>query len=198
MATNRSVEFFEMQFRKQVSAHDFVLNPFEEAASPYVSGRVLDLACGLGNLSVAAARRGCEVVAVDASPTAIERLSSIAREEKLRLTAVRADVQQYEVPGTFDTVVAIGILMFFPRQDALELMERVLRAVHPGGCAIVTVLIQGTTFMEMFDGDRHYLFAAEELGLAFAGWTVLLSQQGEFAGPNGTVKRFATVIARKP
>src|SRR6266542_2217314 len=34
MALNCIVEFFEVQFRKQVSAHDFVLNPFEEAALP--------------------------------------------------------------------------------------------------------------------------------------------------------------------
>ena len=73
MAVKRSVEFFEAEFQKQVSTRDFALNPFEEAALPHVSGRVLDLACGLGNLSVAAARCGCEVVAVDASPTAIER-----------------------------------------------------------------------------------------------------------------------------
>ncbi len=198
MVANRSVEFFETQFQRQVRAHDFVLNPFEAAALPYLTGRVLDLGCGLGNLSVAAARRGCEVVAVDASPTAIEHLSCIAREEKLRLTAVQSDIQQFEVRETFDAVVAIGLLMFFPRQVALELLDVVQRAVHRGGCAVVTVLIEGTTFMDMFDGDRYCLFAPEGLEASFAGWTILLSRVGEFAGPNATVKRFSTVIARKP
>ena len=194
---NRSVAFFETQFRKQVAAHDFSLNPFEEAALPYVSGRVLDLACGLGNLSLAAARRGCEVVAVDASPTAVEHLSSIARGEALQLTAAMAELPQYEIPGSFDTVVAIGVLMFFPRQAALELLDRVKCAVRPGGCAAVTVLIQGTTFMEMFEGDRFYLFAPEELEEAFAGWEILLSRRGDFPGPGATVKRFSAIVARK-
>ena len=82
MISNRSIEFFDTQFQRQVQAREFVLNPFEEAALPYASGRVLDLGCGLGNLSVAAARRGCDVVAVDASPAAIEHLSRVARERK--------------------------------------------------------------------------------------------------------------------
>jgi tellurite methyltransferase len=195
---NRSIDFFEEQFQRQVRAHEFSLNPFEEAALPYLSGRVLDLACGLGNLSLAAARKGCEVVAVDASPTAIEHLSNAAREEKLNLTAVRADIEPYEPAGTFDTVVAIGILMFFPRETALALLERVMRAVRPGGRAVVTVLIRGTTFMEMFEGDRYYLFTLDELEHAFAGWTILSSRREEFPAPNGQVKRFSTLIAEKP
>ncbi|HEU4385900.1 MAG TPA: class I SAM-dependent methyltransferase [Anaeromyxobacteraceae bacterium] len=198
MAANRSVEFFETQFRRQVTAREFTLNPFEEAALPYLQGRVLDLGCGLGNLSVAAARRGCEVVAVEASPTAIEHLTRVALAEALPLTAVQRDVQQLEVSETFDVVVAIGLLMFFPRPIALELLEKVQRAVRPGGCAIVNVLVQGTTFMDMFDGDRYCLFSAEEVEAAFGDWTTLLARRDEFPAANGTVKRFTTLIARRP
>ncbi len=197
MEANRSVDFFETQFRRQVAAGEFTLNPFEQAALPHLAGRVLDLGCGLGNLSVAAARRGCEVFAVDASPTAIEHMAEVSQAEKLRLTAVQSDVQQFEVGETFDVVVAIGLLMFFPRQLALELLNKVQRAVRPGGCAIVNVLVQGTTFMDMFEGDRYYLFAPGEIEAAFTGWTTTLVRQDEFPAPNGTVKRFTTVIARK-
>jgi tellurite methyltransferase len=198
MAANRSVEFFEHQFRRQVAAREFSLNPFEQAALPHLAGRVLDLGCGLGNLSVAAARRGCEVVAVDASPTAIENLALVSRAERLPLTAVRSDVQQFDVDETFDVVVAIGLLMFFPRHLALELLNKVQRAVRPGGCAIVNVLVQGTTFMDMFEGDRYYLFASEEIEAAFTGWTTIFARQDDFPAPNATVKRFTTLVARRP
>lgn len=198
MAAARTVEFFDAQFQRQVNAREFTLNPFEEVALPYLTGRVLDLGCGLGNLSIAAARRGCEVVAVDASPTAIEHLSQVSRSAALRLAAVQCDIQQFEVRETFDAVVAIGLLMFFPRQVALELLERVQRAVRPGGCAVVNVLVEGTTFMGMFDDDRYCLFTPEEVEAAFTGWTTVVMRQDEFPAPGATVKRFTTLIARKP
>lgn len=197
MAANRTIEFFEAEFQRRAHGHEGAPSSFEEAALRHVSGRVLDLACGLGNLSLAAARAGHEVVAVDASPTAIEHVSAAARAENLPIDAVRADLEQYEIPGTFDTVVAIGILMFFARDSALALLERVQRAVHPGGCAAITVLVDGTTFMRPFDPDRHYLFASGELAEAFAGWDLLEREAGEVASPDGTVRRFETVVARK-
>jgi tellurite methyltransferase len=196
MASNRTIEFFEAEFQRRARA-DEPLSSFEEAALPHVSGRVLDLACGLGKLSVAAARKGCEVVAVDASPTAIARLSAVAAAERLPITAVEADLEQYDFPGTFDTVVAIGILMFFRREVAHGLLARVQEAVRPGGCAAVTLLVRGTTFMRVFDPDRHYLFAPGELGRAFGAWEVVVSDAGEVPAPDGTVRRFETVVARK-
>jgi len=198
MTANKTVEFFDAQFRNQVHAKEFALNPFEAAVLPYLSGRVLDLGCGLGNLSAEAARRGCDVLAVDASPAGVEHLASLAREERLRLSAVRADVARFELPGTFDAVVSIGLLMFFPCPEALALLATMRRAVRPGGCVAVNVLVEGTTFMKMFDGDRYCLFAPDQLEKAFGDWEIVLSRHDDFAAPGETVKRFSTVIARAP
>lgn len=56
------MQFFESQFKRQIESGEFTLNPFEEAVLPFVRGDVLDLGCGLGNLSVAAARQGSRVL----------------------------------------------------------------------------------------------------------------------------------------
>lgn len=196
MAPNRTIQFFEAEFQRRVGA-DEPLSSFQEAALPHLSGRVLDLACGLGTLSLAAARRGCEVTAVDSSATAIAHVSALASEERLPVTAVHADVEQYELPGTFDAVAAIGILMFFPRDVAQRLLARIQEAVRPGGCAAITVLVEGTTFMRPFDPERHYLFAPGELVRAFEGWEPLVRHAGEAPAPDGAVRRFESVVARK-
>ncbi len=72
---NKSVEFFETQFQRQVRERDYALNPFETLALDYLTGTVLDLGCGLGNLSLEAGRRGHRILAVDASPAAIARIN---------------------------------------------------------------------------------------------------------------------------
>ena len=80
MVPTTSVRRFDEQFARQVREGDLRLNPFEAAALPYLSGRVLDYGCGLGNLAVAAARRGCTVVALDASAEAVGHLRRAAAE----------------------------------------------------------------------------------------------------------------------
>lgn len=191
------VEFFERQFQRQVRATDFALNPFEQLALPYIAGSVLDLGCGLGNLSLEAARRGCSVTAVDASPTAIERLCATALQEQLRLQPLQAELGCFRIEQDYDTIVAIGLLMFFGRERALALLRQIGQRVRPGGRAIVNVLVEGTTYLGMFKPDEYYLFGANELEQAFAGWTLLVARNDSFPAPEGTRKEFATVIAQK-
>lgn len=191
------VEFFDEQFRRQVSDAAFALNPFEQAALGYMRGRVLDLGCGLGNLALEAARRGCEVVALDASPTAIERIARAARAENLPVRAMQADIGKLAIEGSYDTIVAIGLLMFFRKERALALLDDIKAHVSPGGRAVVNVLVEGTSYTDMFQPGNYHLFGRDEVEQSFAGWNILVSRHDSFGAPGGTTKEFATVIAEK-
>ncbi len=147
----RAVDFFESQFRRQVAEREFVLNPLEQLAVGHLAGAVLDLGCGLGNLSLEAGRRGHRVLAVDGSETAIAYIRATAQAERLNVTAVQAALESYRIDRPHDTIIAIGTLMFFQKARALSLLRDVQVHVVPGGRAIVNVLIEGTTFLDMFD-----------------------------------------------
>jgi ubiquinone/menaquinone biosynthesis C-methylase UbiE len=94
--------------------------------------RVLDVAAGNGNVSLAAARRWCEVVSTDYVPALLERGRERAAAERLTIEFREADAEMLPVEdGGFDVVVSTFGVMFTPDQDraAAELM----RVCKPGG-----------------------------------------------------------------
>jgi tellurite methyltransferase len=193
-----ALEFFDRQYQRQVAAGDYALNPFERAVLPQLRGDVLDLGCGLGNLALAAAERGCRVTALDTSAAAIADLRRRAGARKLALEAHGADLRHYVPAREYDCVVSIGLLTFLACADARGLLARLREAVRPGGIVAVSVLIDGTTCMDMFVPEACCLFGRDELGDSFAGWEPLLSRHEDFPAPGGTLKRFHTLIARAP
>ena len=198
MNPGNSVQFFDQQFQRQLAARALKLNPFEIAALPYLQGAVLDYGCGLGNLTVEAARRGCTVDALDASHSAIEHIRAVALQEALPIHAFETDLKDYDIKSNYDAIVCIGLLMFFDCSTAYRQLKTMQDHVRPGGVAIVNVLAEGTTFMDMFSADGHCLFKLDELQTRFSDWQILLCDINEFDAPANTKKVFATVIARKP
>lgn len=196
--SRQAIAFFDDQFRRQVAAGEPELNPFEQAALPWLRGAVLDYGCGLGGLALAAARRGCRMRALDGSATAIARLQALAQAQGLPIEAEQADLRQYRLEGPFDAVVSIGLLMFFDCETARGQLAMLKAALRPGGVAAINVLTQGTSFLDVFAGGERCLFAPGELAAQFAGWEILLDEDSEFPAPHSTCKRFSTVIARRP
>ena len=195
--TGKSVEFFDRQFQRQVREADYALNPFERVILPHLFGDVLDLGCGLGNLSVAAAGAGCKVTALDASPTAVADLARRACEHGLSIDTLTEELADYAPDRQYDCVVAIGLLMFLACPQARALLARIRGAVRPRGLAAINVLIEGTTYLDMFDPRGYCLFGRDELSAAFGGWEIVLSRHEDFPAPSDTVKRFHTLVARR-
>jgi ubiquinone/menaquinone biosynthesis C-methylase UbiE len=103
-----------------------------EALDLRAGQRVLDVAAGNGNVSLAAARRWCEVVSTDYVASLLERGRKRAEAEGLPVTFREADAEALPFENaSFDVVVSTFGVMFTPNQEqaAAELM----RVLKPGG-----------------------------------------------------------------
>jgi ubiquinone/menaquinone biosynthesis C-methylase UbiE len=88
--------------------------------------KVLDVAAGNGNASLAAARRWCDVVASDYVPALLERARERAAAERLAIEFREADAEALPFADeSFDAVVSTFGVMFTPDQDraAAELVR---------------------------------------------------------------------------
>jgi ubiquinone/menaquinone biosynthesis C-methylase UbiE len=88
--------------------------------------KVLDVAAGNGNASLAAARRWCDVVATDYVPMLLDRARERAGAERLSMEFQEADAEALPFADTsFDVVMSTFGVMFTPDQDraAAELVR---------------------------------------------------------------------------
>lgn len=94
--------------------------------------RVLDVAAGNGNATLAAARRGCSVTSTDYVPALLDRAAERARAERLDVTFQVADVEALPfADARFDAVVSTFGVMFAP--DHAKSAAQMLRVCRPGG-----------------------------------------------------------------
>ena len=103
-----------------------------EAVDIRAGERVLDVAAGNGNATLAAARRFAEVTSTDYVPALLDKSAVRAKAEGLNVTYRVADAEQLPFPDrSFDAVVSTYGVMFAPNhaRSASEMM----RVVRPGG-----------------------------------------------------------------
>ncbi|MGS0755960.1 class I SAM-dependent methyltransferase [Roseateles sp. GG27B] len=103
-----------------------------EACDLRTDERVLDVAAGNGNATLAAARRGCKVTSTDYVGALLERGAERARAERLEVSFQTADAEALPfAANTFDAVLSSFGVMFTPDQD--KAAAELLRVCRPGG-----------------------------------------------------------------
>jgi ubiquinone/menaquinone biosynthesis C-methylase UbiE len=103
-----------------------------EALDLRSGSKVLDVAAGNGNATLAAARRWCDVTSTDYVPALLERGRERAAAERLTITFREADAEALPFPdASFDVVVSTFGVMFTPNQD--KAAAELARVCRPGG-----------------------------------------------------------------
>jgi len=103
-----------------------------EACDVRFDERVLDVAAGNGNATLAAARRGAKVTSTDYVATLLDRGAERARAERLDVDFRVADVEALPfADASFDAVVSTFGVMFAP--DHARSAAEMARVCRPGG-----------------------------------------------------------------
>lgn len=93
---------------------------------------VLDVACGLGNTALAAARRGADVVGLDLTAKLIEEARTRAAAAGLDVRWIEGDAESLPFEdGRFDFVLSTFGVMLAPRHEVAA--AELVRVCRPGG-----------------------------------------------------------------
>ena len=103
-----------------------------EALDLRAGQKVLDVAAGNGNATLAAARRFCEVTSTDYVPALLESGRARAEAEDQEIVFKEADAENLPFPdASFDAVISTFGVMFTADQD--KAAAELLRVCKPGG-----------------------------------------------------------------
>jgi SAM-dependent methyltransferase len=137
-------------------------------------GAVVDVGCGSGApVSVVLAEEGFKVFGIDASPALVAAF-------RRRFPSAEVACETAETSGffrrRFEGVVAIGLLFLLPADDQREVIDRVARALEPGGRFLFSAPRQPCEWKDTLTGrpslslgEEDYRAALERAGLRLAG-----------------------------
>ena len=154
-----------------------------EVAEMLAPGRALDIASGPGRNALYLAGLGWNVVAVDASRTAIGILRERAATARLSIETHHADLEAGAFaiePDGYDLIYDF----FYLQRD---LFPQIREGVRPGGLF--------TAAIHLREGDGHrFVLDPGELRAEFAGWKILYYSEAARPGHTRTTAR---IIARR-
>jgi len=125
---------------------------------------VLDLGCGFGRHAFEAARRGANVVALDAGRDEVEGVAATfaamvdageLEAGSLHTAAVQGDALHLPFPdGAFDRVICSEVLEHIP--DDVGAMRELARVLRPGGTMAITVPRYGPEVVNWALSDAYH------------------------------------------
>lgn len=101
-----------------------------------VGTKLLDVACGAGQLTIPAAKKGIQVTGMDLAANLVKQARSRAEAEGLKVQIDEGDAEKLPYPNTsFDVVMSLIGSMFAPRPDLVA--SEMIRVCKAGGKLIM-------------------------------------------------------------
>ncbi|HEX8355066.1 MAG TPA: class I SAM-dependent methyltransferase [Pyrinomonadaceae bacterium] len=155
---NPEMESLKTRLKAMWMAGDFgqVAKHIETGAEEFIARlalepgvRLLDVACGSGNLSIPAARSGAVVTGVDIAPNLLEQARARAKAEGLTIRFDEGDAESLPyADASFDVVVSMYGAMFAPRPEVVA--AELVRVCRPGGRMAMANWTPGGFIGQMF------------------------------------------------
>jgi SAM-dependent methyltransferase len=124
-------QLYQLQYANYRDDIDF----YARLAQKLGVSRLLEIGAGSGRVSVALARRGLEVVALEPSPRMLEFGRAYAASEGVVVDFVAGDVRHFDLNERFDLIIApFNMLMhLYTLGDQDDALERIRAHLKPGG-----------------------------------------------------------------
>lgn len=117
---------------------------------------VLDVACGTGNASFPAARRGALVTGLDLAPPLLEAGRAKAEAEGIEIEWVEGDAEELPFDdGSFERVLSTFGHMFAPRHK--EAADQMTRVVRNGGAVVIACWTPEGAAGDIFRASGKYM-----------------------------------------
>lgn len=151
--------------------HPKIDDALMRALHPVRDKRILEVGVGMGGDSLALARAGAEVWALDYVEVALRSVTSFAARECVGVRTVQGDALALPfADGTFDAVFHQGLLEHFRDGDQLRILRENWRVLKDGGIVLIDV-------PQKYSAYTRYKRRLIRRGQWFAGW------ETEFSAP---------------
>jgi SAM-dependent methyltransferase len=143
MADSAEYERWQQRFSAPGYLFGTAPNAFLKAQAPLLrkGARALAVADGEGRNGVFLAEQGLDVLSVDFSPVAQEKVRKLAQQRGVTIRVEQADIINWDWPeAAFDVVAAI-FFQFAPPAERQKIFEGIKHTLKPGGL----LLLEGYT-----------------------------------------------------
>ena len=182
-------------------------------------GPAFDIGFGGGGDAIFLARMGFGVTAIDISETNVAVLRSASETKNISINAIFQDVRKFIFQERrYSIIVAINSLFFLSKRDFETVVEKIKKALRPGGIAIITSFTTGDPmFVKMQktkeqadersfrdeEGHSWNFLASGELEGYFKGFSIFFSKEetvqdkGHLGASKPHTHKIASIVARK-
>jgi SAM-dependent methyltransferase len=110
--------------------------------APKQGGKVLDLGCGVGQHSIAFAKKKFEVTGIDITPHYIEKAKNAAESHGVKVEWLQEDCRVFVRPDTYDLAVNVGnsFGLSLNQQDDIAMLANVHKSLKKDGVLVMELM----------------------------------------------------------